>query len=223
MPKHAGRNGASYSVKRCLELSPSVKPLSKRFSVSTDQEPTRLVKKTLFTSKTTSTPSETTRPFIQESHESMLNEDQKQKIIRATESKQPVVLAHIIKEHCPVVLELLKKSITDDVSSSCKNLCKRSNGSVLFGTKYQCLLEFDFDLLWNEMTTNIPFLVDIFKAVSGKNGITESATRVKYGFVYSVLMNERWHELSLMKRVNIVLVIEGGCTKQVFIPLLPCT
>ena len=181
----------SYSVKRCLELSPSVKPPSKRLSVSTDQEASRLVKKTLFTSKTTLTPSETTQPFIQESHEPMLNEDQKQKIIRAAESKQPVVLAHIIKEHCPVVLELLKKSITDDVSSSCKNLCKRSNGSVLFGTTYQCLVEFDFDLLWNEMTTNIPFLVDIFKAVSGKNGITESATRVKYDFVYSVLMNKR--------------------------------
>ena len=81
-------------------------------------------------------PSETRRPFIQESHEPMLNEDQEQKIIRAAESKQPVVFAHIIKEHCPVVLESLKKSIMDDVSSSCKNLCKRSNGSVLFGTTY---------------------------------------------------------------------------------------
>jgi hypothetical protein len=78
----------------------------------------------------------------------------------------------------------------DDVSSSCKGLC-------------------------NEMATNILFLVDIFNAVSGKNGLVEIATRVKYGFVYSVLMNERWHELSLVKRVNTVLVIEGGCTKQV--------
>jgi hypothetical protein len=89
----------------------------------------------LFTCETTSTPSETTQSFIQESHEPTLNEGQKQKIIRAAESKQPVVLAHIIEEHCPVVLASLKKSITDDVSSSCKSLCKRSDGSVLFGTK----------------------------------------------------------------------------------------
>ncbi len=108
----------------------------------------------------------------------------------------------------------LKKSMTDDVSSCCKNLCKRSNGSVLFGTTYQCLKEFDFDFVWNEMTANIPFLVVIFKAASGKNGIIESATRVKYGFVYFVLMNERWLELGLMKCVNIVLVIEGGCTEH---------
>ena len=28
-------------------------------------------------------------------------------------------------------------------------------------------------------------------------------------------MNERWHELNLVKCVNTVLVIEGGCTKKV--------
>ena len=52
----------SCSVKRCVELSPSVVPLSKRLSVSADQEASRLVtsKKMLFTCETTSTPSETT-------------------------------------------------------------------------------------------------------------------------------------------------------------------
>jgi len=38
---------------------------------------------------------------------------------------------------------------------------------------------------------------------------------VKYSFLYSILMNERWHELNLVKRVNTVLIIEGGCTKKV--------
>ena len=208
------------SVKRCVELSPSVIPQSKRLTVSTtvstDQETSRLVKKTLFPAGETTTPSETTHPFIQESHEIMLNEGQKQKIIRAAESKQAVVLARIIKEYCPAVLVTLKKLITDDISSSCKHLCKRSGGSVLFGTTYESLKEFDFDLVWNEVATKIPFLLDIFNAVSGKVGLVESAARIKYGFVYSVLMNERWHELSLMKRVNTVLVIEGGCTKQVW-------
>ena len=131
----------SCSVKRWVELSPSVVPPSKRLSVSADQEASRLVtsKKMLFTCKTISTPSETTLSFIQESYEPMLNEGQQQKIIRAAESKQPVVLAHIIKEHCPVVLASLKESIMDDVSSSCKSLCKRSDGSVLFGTIYESL------------------------------------------------------------------------------------
>ena len=204
------------SEKRCVELLPSVIPQSKQLTVSTDQETSRLVKRTLFPAGKTTTPSETTHPFIQESHEIMLNEGQKQKIIRAAESKQAVVLARIIKEHCPTVLVTLKKLITDDISSSCKNLCKRSGGSVLFGTTYDSLKEFDFDLVWNEVATKIPFLLDIFNAVSGKVGLVESAARIKYGFVYSVLMNEQWHELSLMRHVNTVLVIEGGCTKQVW-------
>jgi hypothetical protein len=38
------------------------------------------------------------------------------------------------------------------------------------------------------MATNMLFLVDIFNAVLGKNGLVEIATRVKYGFVYSVLI-----------------------------------
>ena len=39
--------------------------------------------------------------------------------------------------------------------------------------------------------------------------------RVKFYFLYSVLMNEKWQELSLLKRVSTILIIEGGCTKKV--------
>lgn len=44
---------------------------------------------------------------------------------------------------------------------------------------------------------------------------TKHGLQVKYCFLYSVLMKERWHELNLLKRVNTILVIEGGCTKHV--------
>lgn len=67
--------------------------------------------------------------------------------------------------------------------------------------------------MWNEIERNIPFVIHIMNAVSGKD--TNTDLRVKYSFLYSILMNERWHELSVLKRVNTVLVIEGGCTKQV--------
>ena len=77
------------------------------------------------------------------------------------------------------------------------------------------------------MERNTPFLIDIMNAVSGKNGATDCITentdlQVKYSFVYSILMNERWHELSVLKRVNTLLVIEGGCTKQVRIIYYVC-
>lgn len=127
-------------------------------------------------------------------------------------------MADIIKKHCPSVLSALKMAIVEEINSACKNLCKRSDGSVLYGNSYENLKEFDFENVWNEMETNIPFVIDIMIAVSGKGGSIEDVKnelRVKFSFLYSVLMNERWHELSLLKRVNTILIIEGGCTKQV--------
>ena len=75
--------------------------------------------------------------------------------------------------------------------------------------------DFDFGQVWLELKTNFPFLVELMNAVSGKeNSVAETKLelQVKYSFLYSILMNERWHELNLVKRVNTVLIIEGGCT-----------
>ena len=77
---------------------------------------------------------------------------------------------------------------------------------------------FDFNKVWLELKTNFPFLVELMNAVSGKvNSDTETKLelQVKYSFFSSILMNERWHELNLVKRVNTVLIVESGCTKKV--------
>lgn len=229
------------SVKRCVKLSPLSKQPSKRLYVAEEPTPATSAKKLLSYCTpsaaqgdldvggvtTAEAPTSFVLPKPQEglkntplleTREFLLNEDQKQKIIQAAKSKQAVVVADIIKKHCPNVLSALKLAIADKINSTCKKLCKRSDGSVLFGTTYESLNEFNFDKVWNEMETNIPFLIDIFDSVSGKKGDIESTkheSRVKYSFLYSVLMNERWHELSLLKRLNTILVIEGGCTKQV--------
>lgn len=229
------------SVKRCVELSPSSKQPSKR---SATREPSTSAKQLAFNhtpvgaqnAEGTGNLSEFTRtegltsvilpkPLegtyfapLPETPELLINEGQKQKIIQAAKSKQAVVVADIIKKHCPSVLSALKMAIVEEINSACKNLCKRSDGSVLYGNSYENLKEFDFENVWNEMETNIPFVIDIMIAVSGKGGSIEDVKnelRVKFSFLYSVLMNERWHELSLLKRVNTILIIEGGCTKQV--------
>ena len=79
--------------------------------------------------------------------------------------------------------------------------------------------EFDFEKLWREMKANVPFIVDIFNAVSGNTSIEDikDGIKVKYCFLYSILMHERWNKLSLLNRVNTILAIEGGCTKQVWV------
>lgn len=77
---------------------------------------------------------------------------------------------------------------------------------------------FDLNKVWVELKTSHPYLVVIMYAVSGKEKFaaeTKRELQVKYSFLYSIHMNERWHELNLVKRVNSVLIIEGGCTKKV--------
>ena len=80
------------------------------------------------------------------------------------------------------------------------------------------MINFDLNKVWVELKTSHPYLVEIMNAVSGKEtsaAETKRELQVKYSFLYSILMNERWHELNLVKRVNSVLIIEGGCTKKV--------
>lgn len=77
---------------------------------------------------------------------------------------------------------------------------------------------FDLNKVWVELKTSHPYLVEIMNAVSGKEksaAETKRELQVKHSFLYSILMNERWHYLNLVKRVNKVLIIEGGCTKKV--------
>lgn len=77
---------------------------------------------------------------------------------------------------------------------------------------------FDLNKVWVELKTSHLYLVEIMNAVSGKENSaaeTKRELQVKYSFLYSILMNERWHYLNLVKRVNKVLIIEGGCTKKV--------
>lgn len=144
-----------------------------------------------------------------------LSDAQQQKIVRAASTKQASAVAHIIKEHCPNVLSELKKSIVKDINSSCQSLCKRSIGTCLYGNSYDSMSEMDFGKIWEEIKSTNPFLIDIFNAVSGVKEEATGKLQVKYSFIYSILMNVRWHELSVVQRINTVLMIEGGCTKQV--------
>ena len=150
--------------------------------------------------------------------QSLLTERQQKMIVEAVSHKGAVVLAAILKDHCPSVVKELKKTVSEELKTSCAKLCKRSHGSVLYGNDYDSMKDFDFGKVWLELKTNLPFLVELMNAVSGKeNSVAETKLelQVKYSFLYSILMNERWHELNLVKRVNTVLVIEGGCTKKV--------
>ena len=229
----------SCSVKRCVELSPSCKPPSKRLTSDRRHASTEGFSKQLTFGEskgqaTQQVPMEEASlsvlslesalresPSLPDVPEVQFNKDSDtEEIVRVMNSQPAVIVADIVKKRCPRLLAALKLVITDEIATACQMLCRRSDGSVLYSNRdsYESLRDFDFAQVWAEMASNIPYVIEIMNAVSGRNtGIEGTAhdLRVKFSFLYSVLMSERWHELSLLKRVNTILMIEGGCTKTV--------
>ena len=206
-------------MKRCVEMSPSYcQPQKRRASGASSSA------KQLFSDDSQGpaiilpNPNQSHDVPVNIDGESHLSDQQQQMIARALIAKDVYVLAVILKEHCANVVDALQKLLVKDASVACAKLCKRSGGSALYGNDYDSLNDFRFDKIWEELTGNLPFLIDLMNAVAGEEKSIEDTRqdlRVRYNFLYSILMSERWHELNLVKRVNTVLVIEGGCSKQV--------
>ncbi|CAB4042654.1 Hypothetical predicted protein, partial [Paramuricea clavata] len=76
--------------------------------------------------------------------QSLLTEKQEQLITQASNTRYATVLADILGEHCPTVVNSIKNLICSDKRKSCEKLCRRSQGSVLFGKDYESLQDFDF-------------------------------------------------------------------------------
>lgn len=109
--------------------------------------------------------------------------------------------------------------ILESLNSSCESLCKRKDKkSVLLDTSYNGLTDEFIDKLWKEIKDNHPFLIEVFNSVACKNNKTDivlNENKTKYCLIYAILMNCRWHELSLFQRIVTILLIEGGCSKEV--------
>ena len=90
-------------------------------------------------------------------------------VITGALNSQPAdAMAEIIRTHCPNVFLALQSAIAAEVRTACQKLCRRSQGSVLYGKRYESVKEFTFDSIWIEMERNIPFMIQM-SAVSAKN------------------------------------------------------
>ena len=147
----------------------------------------------------------------------LLTEEQTSPLTQSIQSKIPTTISNTVA-FTPNVFYSLKSMIANDMTQKAQNLKKRKNGSVLYGQTYESLAGFEFQSIWNEMKTNFPYLIDIFSAVAGLSKTyddIEQSERVKFCFIYSILMNINWNSLSLLQRMNTVLMLEGGGSKKV--------
>ena len=142
---------------------------------------------------------------------------------RSTDTKEPTAVAHVIKTKVPTVMYGIKRDIVKSISDACSVLCRRRGGSVLYDKDFKEMSEFDFAKIWTEMVRSIPLFLDVLNSISGLTcdiDDTPLCMQIKYAFIYSILMNNRWHELSLVQRINTVLMIRGGGSKQVILNIL---
>ena len=125
------------------------------------------------------------------------------------------------KAPVPIVKKdnLLMQTVLADINYSCKALSVRGHGkSILHDHSFKGLNEYSHQDLWSELLDKNELVVDLFNAISNQKveaRNTPEAIQQKYTLVYSILMNIRWHELSLLQRINSVLLIEGGCSQEV--------
>ena len=144
------------------------------------------------------------------------------KLSRSLETRIPSAVGEIIS-NIPNLFYAVKNIISRQINISCRNLCKKVDGSILYNNDYNGMSELDFQLIWNELCEHNSYFIDILNSLSGQCYSIENIPpniQVKYCFIYSILMNTRWQSLSLVQRVNTILMVDGGCSKKVYIQLL---
>ena len=133
---------------------------------------------------------------------------------------QPFVIAEVISS-IPLVLSNIKKLIATNINSSAQSVCRRKKiNRYCLINHTKGYLKFQPKSLWNEVKEKQPFLINVLNAITGESSEVENTPnhlQIKYNFIYAILMNARWHELSLYQRINTVLLVEGGCGKQVIL------
>ena len=155
-----------YSVKRCVDLSPSSQQTTKRVPSAARTSARQL---SFATAPADETPVRVLLPkptagmtcSLLPDAEMFLNDSQQQKLMSAVKSKYPTVVAEIVK-YCPSILASIKK-----INASCRSLCKRSGGSVLYGNHYESLRDFEFLTIWAELEAKNPFLIEVMNSISG--------------------------------------------------------
>ena len=132
-----------------------------------------------------------------------MNTFQVEKMTAALNTKSVFAVIEGIMKYCPAIVEAMKEVFINDIKRSCQKLCVRSNGSILYASQnsYDVLEQFSFSSLWVEIEANIPFLIDVMNAISGVEKVrSKKDLQSKYGFLYTVLMNIKWHELGISNK-----------------------
>lgn len=149
----------------------------------------------------------------------MLSPEDCEPVIVSMQSGNPHQIAEVVMK-IPLLRNAVKNVFLKDVDSQCEKLCVRTTGqpSVLreLCKNPKSLVEFKWETILTEMKERAPDVLDFLVAMAvpklkGNDGRQILPLCTAYG----ILMNVRCRELSLIQKVNAVLLGVGNATRRV--------
>lgn len=134
------------------------------------------------------------------------------KLINAVNTRIPSVVVSIMYK-VPSLKMLFQAKMLQELDEHCTELCKKKNPSVLRKNQYPDMVTFDWKAVLLEISKRCPLLLDVMATIVGSS--TKPNVIPVVGLCYSILMQKRNHDLSLIQRINTILLSEGGAKKQV--------
>ena len=146
-----------------------------------------------------------------------LNDEEKGDLLKAIESGSYSVVASAVAG-IDVLKQEFNEILLKELQQQCANLCARSNPSVLRKNDFSGMTEFDWQNLVLEMSSRCPLVFHVVRTVMNcySKEITNEIAP-KFGLCYAIMMQTRNHELSLVQRLNTILLTEGNAKKKVTI------
>jgi hypothetical protein len=114
----------------------------------------------------------------------------------------------------PSVKKHIKYKILQEIDEDCTKLCSKKNGSILQKNDYSDMVKFEWSSLFQEMSVRCSFLRDVLVTVAKCSNKSRNP-EPPICLCYSILLQQRNHELSLVQRINTVLLSEGNAKKMV--------
>ena len=109
----------------------------------------------------------------------------------------------------------LKENVLHELDKECVKLCKKCEPSELRKNSFGNMAAFDWKKLASEMSSGVRFLLNLLLVVMKKTKEDLNEILPRLGLCYSILMQTRSRELSLVQQLNTVLMTNGNAKKEV--------
>ena len=103
----------------------------------------------------------------------------------------------------------------NQIDRHCSELFRREPPSEHKMKDFFHMSNFSWDKLISEMSDRCPVLLDALLAATGYSKDEINSVSPRIGLCYAILLQMRNHELSLLQRLNTVLMTNGNAKKQV--------